>query len=105
MARRARAAGLVTFAEGFADRAYAPDGSLLPRGAPGAVLDDPAAVRRQALDLAVRQRVVTASGETIELPVDSICVHGDHPAAVELARLVRTALEEAGLAVGSFLLA
>lgn len=103
LVRRAAAAGLPTYREGFADRAYSTDGSLVERSESGAVIHDPDAVRRQALDLAVRHRVTTRSGETLELEVDSICIHGDNPAALDLARLVRDALEEAGVAVSSFL--
>lgn len=72
--------------EGFADRAYTPDGRLVPRSRPGAVLDVPALVRAQALRLAPR--------------VDSICLHGDTEGCVEFAELVRTALEQAGFEVG-----
>jgi UPF0271 protein len=69
------------FVEGFADRGYAADGTLLPRGEPGAILDADAAAR-QAVEVAER--------------VDSICVHGDSPAAPEIAARVRAALEGAG---------
>jgi len=72
--------------EGFADRAYLPEGTLIPRGRPGAVLSDPTEIREQALRLATS--------------VDSICLHGDTPDCVEFAALVRSALEEAGYEVG-----
>ncbi len=77
--------GLPTVHEGFADRAYTPDGRLVPRSEPGAVLDEPGDVAAQA---------VTLMGD-----VDSICVHSDSPGALALARAVRAALEEAGARV------
>jgi len=78
-------AGLPTVLEGFADRAYTPEGRLVPRGETGAVLDDPDDVAAQAVRLL---------GD-----VDSICVHSDSPGALELARAVRAALEDAGAEV------
>ncbi|WP_322938697.1 LamB/YcsF family protein [Nocardioides bizhenqiangii] len=83
-------AGLPTVPEGFADRAYLPDGSLVPRGEPGAVLDDPSAAAEQAVRLA-------GAGQ-----VRSLCVHGDSPGAVETAAAVRAALSDAGVQVASF---
>lgn len=93
----AEAAGLEVVREGFADRAYLPDGTLTPRTRPGAVLTDPAAVAAQALSIATAQGVRTADGSWLELPVRSLCLHGDTPGAVELARTVRTQLEAAGV--------
>ena len=84
------AAGLEAVGEGFADRGYLPDGGLVPRSEPGALLLDPAAVAAQAVRLAT-------SGE-----VRSLCVHGDSPGAPGLAAAVRTALAEAGVAVAPF---
>lgn len=81
------AAGLATQAEGFADRAYEPDGSLRPRRVPGSVLADPVVAGAQAVTLA-------ASGR-----YDTLCIHGDTPGAAALARGVRTALEAAGYEV------
>ena len=80
-------AGLPTVREGFADRAYTSDGRLVPRSEPGAVLSEPSEVAAQAVRLL---------GE-----VDSICVHSDSPGALELARAVREALEQAGATVAS----
>lgn len=90
LARRATAAGLVVKAEGFADRAYMPDGSLMPRSSEGAVLHDPAAVASQATRLAREGRF------------DSICLHGDTPGAVALAGAVRRGLEDAGIEIAPF---
>ena len=99
----ARAAGLEVVLEGFADRAYLPDGTLTPRSAPGAVLTDPAAVADQALSIATSRGVRTAGGSWIDLPVRSLCLHGDTPGAVELARTVRERLEAAGVRLGAAL--
>ena len=101
LAAEARALGLAAASEGFADRAYDRSGRLVPRGEPGSVLDPGAAIA-QALLLAREGRVVSADGEPVPVSAESICVHGDTPDAVELARAVRDALEGEGLAVGPF---
>ncbi|HJF49932.1 MAG TPA: LamB/YcsF family protein, partial [Brachybacterium paraconglomeratum] len=93
----AEAAGLPVVLEGFADRAYLPDGTLTPRTRPGAVLTDPEAVSAQALSIATEGGVRAADGTWVDLPVRSLCLHGDTPGAVELARAVRARLEEAGV--------
>lgn len=90
LARRAAGAGLSVAGEGFADRAYRRDGSLVPRSEPEAVLNDPAKVAAQAVRLAMEGRF------------DSICLHGDTPGAVDLARAARRALEEAGVEISPF---
>ncbi len=81
----ARAAGLAFAREGFADRGTLPDGSLIPRGQPGAVLTDPALARANTV------RLATGGG------VDTLCVHGDTPGAVTLAREVRATLDALAL--------
>jgi UPF0271 protein len=94
-------AGLRTAAEGFADRAYMPDGTLVPRQQPGAVIRDAATVIPRVVRMA-RDRVVEAiDGTTVPLSVDTVCVHGDTPGAADLAARIRTALEEAGIDVVS----
>ena len=95
----AREAGLEVVLEGFADRAYLPGGALTPRSQPGAVLTDPEAVTSQALSIVTAGGVPTADGTWVELPVRSLCLHGDTPGAVDLARAVRARLEEAGVAL------
>lgn len=90
LARRAADAGVRVVAEGYADRAYRPDGTLVPRSEPGAVLTDP--------DEAVAQAVRLATTGTVE----SICLHGDTPGAVALARRVREALVAANIPVAPF---
>ncbi|MBF6213662.1 LamB/YcsF family protein [Nocardia puris] len=87
--------------EGFADRAYTPEGSLAPRGVPGAVLHADDAVA-QAISIASSGSARTVAGGSIVVPASSLCVHGDTPAAVEMARRIRAALAESGVAVESF---
>jgi 5-oxoprolinase (ATP-hydrolysing) subunit A len=94
-----RAAGVPVLEEGFSDRAYAPDGSLVARSAAGSVYDEPEVATAQALGLAARGSVVAHDGSIIRLAVDTLCVHGDSPNAVAMARAVRRALAEAGIAV------
>jgi UPF0271 protein len=94
-----RAAGLQVAAEGFADRAYEPDGSLMARRKPGAVLHDPGLVIRRAVGMVKDRAVAAADGSLLSLHVDSICVHGDTPGADELAARLRAGLEAAGVAV------
>ncbi len=95
--RAGTAAGLTTAAEAFADRAYERDGSLTPRSQPGAVIDDVSVVAARAVRMAVEGIVAASGGAEIVIRADTICVHGDTPGAVALARAVRTALEAAGL--------
>ncbi|MBB5833212.1 LamB/YcsF family protein [Brachybacterium aquaticum] len=95
--RLAQEAGIAVVLEGFADRAYLPDGTLTPRRMPGAVLTDPVAVAEQALSIATAQGVRAADGSWVDLPVRSLCLHGDTPGAVALARTIRARLESAGV--------
>ncbi len=100
--RAAEAAGLPTVAEGFADRAYRPDGGLVARSEPGSVLTDPALVGARSVALARGDGVESLDGEHVELNVDTLCLHGDTPGAVALGEAVRRALDEAGITVASF---
>lgn len=100
--RLAREAGLPVVHEVFADRGYAPDGSLVPRGTPGAVLHDPAEVADRALRLVVEGVVVAADGSEISVEADSVCVHSDTPGAVALLTEVRRALAASGVVVRAF---
>lgn len=99
VADRAAGEGIEVVLEGFADRAYTADGTLVPRREPGAVLAGAEQVAAQALSIATEGRVRTRDGEQIPLEVASICLHGDTPGAVELARAVRARLEGAGVEV------
>ncbi|WP_410871548.1 LamB/YcsF family protein [Nocardia sp. A7] len=98
-----RAAQRVRFVgEGFADRAYTATGSLAPRGVAGAVLSaDDAVAQASALALSGTARTVDGPG-TVAVSVASVCVHGDSPAAVEMARRIRGALDDAGIPVEPF---
>lgn len=96
LAQLAVGAGLRAVAEGFADRGYLPDGRLVPRSMPNALILDPDAAVQQAVRMAVRGEVVAVDGTAVPTPVESICVHGDTPDAVTLARRVRAALVDAG---------
>jgi UPF0271 protein len=99
LARAGEAAGLKVAFEGFADRAYEPDGSLTLRSRVGAVIHDLDAVVQRAVRLIVNGDVITSDGSTLAMHVDTICVHGDTPGAQTLARAIRTGLERAGVTV------
>jgi len=98
----AREAGVPAVAEGFADRAYTADGRLVSRREPGAVLHDPERVAARALVMATEHRVEAVDGTQVAVEVRSLCVHGDTPGAVDLARQVRAALEQAGVVLEPF---
>lgn len=95
-------AGVRFVREAFADRGYLADGTLAPRSLEGAVLTDPAEVAARAVRIATEGIVVAIDGTEIAAHVDSLCVHGDTPGAVELARAVRAALTAAGVEVAAF---
>jgi UPF0271 protein len=97
--RAGAAAGLGVASEGFADRAYAADGSLLPRTAQGSLIHDPDEVVARSLRMVTAGQVTAADGSTLSFPVDTLCVHGDTPGAAELTRRLRAGLEAGGLAV------
>jgi UPF0271 protein len=101
LARQASEQDQPYFSEAFADRRYTPAGRLTDRSQPGAVLTDPPVVLSQALSIARDGRVQTDDGP-IPVMAASLCLHGDTPGAVELARAVRTALEAAGVPLVSF---
>jgi 5-oxoprolinase (ATP-hydrolysing) subunit A len=91
--------GLRTAAEGFVDRAYCADGSLVARSQPNAIIEDPLVAVQRAVRM-VRDRVVEAiDGTLVPLEIDTICVHGDTPGAVALASRLRAALADAGIEV------
>jgi len=98
----ADAAGLPFFREAFVDRGYSPDGTLVPRGAPGALLGAGDGIAERAVRLASTGDVVAVDGTVLRLRVDSLCVHGDTPGAVDMARRVRAALTAAGVALTPF---
>jgi 5-oxoprolinase (ATP-hydrolysing) subunit A len=94
--------GLRTVAEAFADRAYQPDGQLVSRREPGAVLDDPAAIAERVLTMVNSGTVTAADGSTVTVNVESVCVHGDSPGAVQIATAVRELLTAEGIALKAF---
>jgi len=94
--------GVRAVPEAFADRAYAADGSLVPRGAPGAVVTGADEVARRALRLATEGVVEAVDGALVDLQPASICVHGDTQGAPGIAAAVRRALEGAGVTVAPF---
>lgn len=98
----ARAAGLRVIAEAFADRGYTPQGTLLSRHEPGAVLHDPEQVAGRMLRLVQEGVIEAVDGSLVQLQAGSICVHGDSPDAVAMARAVRQALSGAGLSLKAF---
>ncbi len=100
--RLAAAAGLTVVHEAFADRAYTADGELVPRSLPGAVLSDVDEVVRRCLAMARGEAVPDVDGAPIFVAAQSLCVHGDTPGAVEVARAVRAALTTAGVDVRAF---
>jgi UPF0271 protein len=102
MAQAARAVGLPLAREGFADRAYRADGTLVPRRESGSVLTDPREVAERAVRLARDGRLTSVDGQSVAVAADTICIHGDTPGAETLAKAVRQALEAAGIAVVPF---
>ncbi|MDP2054042.1 MAG: 5-oxoprolinase subunit PxpA [Acidobacteriota bacterium] len=94
-----REVGLPVAAEVFADRAYEADGSLASRQKAGSVIHDQATVAARAIKMVQERRVVALDGSEIALEADTICLHGDTPGAVQLARAVRAGLEGAGIQV------
>lgn len=98
----AHAAGLPFIPEAFADRAYLPNGRLVPRSEPDAVIDDPYDVVARAAAFAVHQRVTTTDGSVLPVEPRSLCVHGDTPGAVYLASEIRRTLIDAGVTLAPF---
>ncbi len=97
--RIADAAGIRVVFEAFPDRAYTSDGKLAPRKLPGAVITDPQRAAEQAVRMAKEGRVMAMDGTGIDLEVQTLCVHGDNPSAVDHVRAIRQALEAEGLSI------
>ena len=95
-------AGLPVVTEAFADRAYTDAGTLVPRGTEGAVVTDPEAVVERSVGLARFGTVTSHSGARVEVRARSLCLHGDTPGEVELARRVRDELVAYGVRVEAF---
>jgi len=103
--RAANALGLAVAREVFADRTYDDGGNLTSRKAAGAVIHDAAYAAERVVRMVEDRRITTVSGKTIPVEIDTICVHGDNPAAVAMARAVREALEGAGVTIAPFIAA
>ena len=97
-------AGLPTFSEAFSDRAYLPDGTLVPRAESRSVITDPDQVVARAVAIATGKPITTRDGSSLVIQARSLCVHGDTPGAAALAAQVRAALADAGVQVRSFIL-
>ena len=102
LARLAAEAGVATVAEEFADRGYLPDGTLVQRGSPGAVLTDPVLVADRAVRMVVAGVVTAADGSDVPVRARSLCLHGDTPGAAGLAAAVRSGLLAAGVRLAAF---
>lgn len=102
MAAIGREMGLKVVHEAFPDRAYTPEGTLVPRSQPGAVIKDPGEVAARALKMARDGVVEAIDGRPIPLAAQTLCVHGDTPGAVDLVRQIRESLENAGIRVAPF---
>ena len=98
----ARDAGLNVVAEAFADRAYTPQGELVSRTLPGAVLHDEALITERMLNLVREGTLQAIDGSTVRIEADSICVHGDSPGAVSIARNLRQRFEQGQIQLTSF---
>ncbi|WP_432501065.1 LamB/YcsF family protein [Kineococcus arenarius] len=95
-------AGLTVRTEAFADRAYTPEGTLVPRSEPRSVLHDADEIARRCLRMVTAGRVEAVDGSTTAIDAASICVHGDTPGAVAIARRVRAELTGAGVHIAPF---
>lgn len=91
--------GLKVAHEVFADRAYNPDGTLVPRGRPGAVIEDKEEIAERVISMVKDGGIRAINGEWVDLKVDTICVHGDNPKAVEITSYIRKVLEEEGVKI------
>ncbi len=99
MTRIGQEVGLKVVYEAFPDRAYSPEGTLVSRRQPGAVIKDPQAVAERALQMVKENAVIAVDGTTIPLEAQTLCVHGDNPKAVDLVKGIRDMLEADGVAV------
>jgi UPF0271 protein len=102
LVRAGEAAGLPMVHEVFADRAYEDDGSLVSRRKPGAVLHNADDIARRVVRMLQSGEVISITGKTIKMRMDTVCIHGDTPGAVSIARSLRKALKDNGIAVAPF---
>ena len=99
MVEAAAQTGVPVVEEAFADRSYQPDGTLTPRGAAGAMIEDAEQAVRQAIGMVQRGMVATAGGGNYRLRPGTICLHGDQPGALRFAIALRAALQQSGIVV------
>ena len=101
MMNTARSLGIRVAGEVFADRGYADDGTLAPRGTPGAMIEDAALAAQRAVSMVENGQVTALSGRPVPVSPDTLCLHGDQPGAVAFARAIRKAFSEHGIAVAA----
>ncbi|MEO3997942.1 5-oxoprolinase subunit PxpA [Mesorhizobium sp. CAU 1732] len=94
--------GVRVACEIYADRSYTDDGELTPRSQPGAVIHDPRQSLDQVLEMVINGHIPTTGGKKLPVEPETLCVHGDTPGAVDIARALRTALEENGVDIAPF---
>jgi len=99
MENAARELGLPLAREGFCDRLYDEDGNLTSRKVPGSVLHDPEVVKERVVNMVLNEEIVSRGGKRLKFKLDTLCVHGDEPNAVAVARAAREGLEAAGVRV------
>lgn len=102
METAARAIGLPVACEVFADRGYRPDGTLVPRGTPGAMIEDETQAIARVVRMAREGKVTACDGSQVELRADSVCVHGDGPKALAFVEKLREALPADGITLRAF---
>ena len=102
LARAGERAGLAVAHEIFADRAYEDDATLVDRRRPGAVIHDPGRAAARMVEMVRAGAIIAESGKRIPTRIDTICLHGDTPEAVDIARAVRAELHAAGVTVTRF---
>ena len=100
--RAGEAANLPLAREIYADRAYEDDGTLVSRKKPGAILHDSETVAARVLEMVQERAIISVTGKRLGLSIDTICIHGDSPGAVAMARAVRRRLDEAGIRIAPF---
>ena len=102
LVKAARRAGLRAAEEAFADRGYQADGSLTPRGQPGALIGEPGEAARRGVRMVKERKVSAVDGADLSIVADSICIHGDTPGALDLVRALREALGREGVEIRNF---
>ncbi|WP_457631391.1 LamB/YcsF family protein [Oceanithermus sp.] len=102
MEEAAREVGVRYVREAFPDRAYLSDGRLSPRSMEGSLIRDPERAAERAVQMVLEGRIPALDGGEVEVRAETLCVHGDNPEAVEIARAVRRALEEAGVTIAAY---